>query len=62
MTAEKNKLQEEEIMELLSQNKTLAHEKWVLDCEKIQLIAEIDKTIKMTHSTKKSALSYKEPV
>lgn len=42
-TAEKNKLQEEKIMELLSQNKMLAHEKWLLDCEKIQLISQIEK-------------------
>ena len=43
-TAEKNKLQEEKIMELLSQNKTLAHEKWLLDREKVQLISQIENT------------------
>lgn len=41
---EKNKLLEEKIKELISQNKTLAHEKWLLDCEKIQLISQIEKT------------------
>lgn len=45
-TAEKNKLQEEKIIELLSKNKTLAHEKWMLDCEKIQLISQIEKITK----------------
>jgi hypothetical protein len=49
--AEKNKLQEEQIRDLLSQNKLLAHEKWLLDCEKIQLISQIDKIEKMTRKT-----------
>ncbi len=35
---EKNKSQEEKTKELISQNKTLAHEKWLLDSEKTRLI------------------------
>jgi len=45
---EKNRLQEEKINDLVSQNKTLAHEKWLLDSEKARLIAQIDRMAKGT--------------
>ncbi len=44
--AEKNKSQEEKTKELISQNKTLAHEKWLLDSEKSRLVAQVEKITK----------------
>jgi hypothetical protein len=45
-STEKNKGQTEQIKELASQNKLLAHEKWLLDCEKVQLIAQVERLVK----------------
>lgn len=41
-SAERNKQHEEKIKELNAQNKILAHEKWILDREKAELITQVE--------------------
>lgn len=52
---ERNKLQEEKIKDLSAQNKRLAHDNWMLDREKAELIKQIDQVTKNTIQTKSLA-------